>query len=366
MSGMWGKHISISIFGESHGTGIGIVLSGLPGGIKIDLEYIKREMKRRAPGQNKISTPRKEGDEFEILSGYFNERTTGSPLCAVIYNTNKISKDYDALKYLMRPGHGDYTGYIKYSGFNDHRGGGHFSGRITAPLVFAGALCKQILEKKEIFIGSHVLSIGHIKENHFDEIKIQGKDLQNLSSKEFPVIEDKVGEEMKKEILKVKEEFDSIGGIIETAIINMDVGIGDPFFDSIESKLSHIVFSIPGVKGIEFGAGFEISKMKGSKANDEFYIENEKIKTYSNNHGGILGGISSGMPIIFRTAFKPTSSIGKGQKTIDINNNENTTLNIQGRHDPCIVPRALPVVDAVAAIAILDMIIEKDGTKWMI
>ena len=366
MSGNWGKNIRISIFGESHGKGIGVVLDGIPAGIKLDLNYINEEMRKRAPGKNEYSTQRNEKDEFEIISGFFNEKTTGTPICAIINNTNTISKDYEKTKNIMRPGHADYTGYVKYGGCNDYRGGGHFSGRLTAPLVLAGAICKQILEKRNIFIGSHILSIGKSKEENFDYVNLNKTTLDSLSNKKFPTLSLEKETEMKNEILKAKNELNSVGGVIETGIINMEVGYGDPFFDSIESKISQIIFSIPGVKGIEFGAGFEISGMLGSESNDEYYYENNKVKAYSNNNGGILGGISNGMPIIFKSAFKPTPSIALEQRSVDISNNENTLINIHGRHDPCIVLRAIPVVNCATAIAILDTVIETYGVKWMV
>ncbi|QZY53641.1 chorismate synthase [Crassaminicella profunda] len=366
MSNLWGNNIKVSIFGESHGKGIGVVIDGLKGGITLDLEEINREMQRRAPGKSKLATSRKEKDQFDILSGYFNNKTTGTPLCAVIYNTNQRSKDYEKTKAMIRPGHADYTGYVKYFGANDYRGGGHFSGRITAPLVFAGSVAKQILGKKDIFIGSHIKSIGSIVEEGFDSVNIKGELLKKLTHKEFPVIDDEKGSIMKEAILKAKSKEDSIGGIIETAIINFPVGVGSPFFDSIESKVSHMLFSIPGVKGVEFGEGFSITSMKGSYANDEYFIEEDKIKTFTNHNGGILGGISNGMPIIFKAALKPTPSIGKMQRSVHIEKRENINMKIEGRHDPCIVPRAVPVVEAAAAIALLDLLMEKDGIGWMI
>lgn len=361
MSGMWGKNIKLSIFGESHGKAIGIVIDGLPPGIELDSEYINKEMKRRAPGRSKTVTSRKEKDSYEILSGYFNGRTTGTPLSAVIYNTSQRSRDYEAVKSIMRPGHADHTGYVRYSGFNDYRGGGHFSGRLTAPLVFAGAIAKQILSNKNIVIGSHIKSIGNIEDKAFNEINIERELLRKLTDKEFAVIDDKKGNEMKEYILKIKEEMDSVGGIIEAAVINLPKGIGEPFFDSVESKISHLLFSIPAVKGVEFGAGFDITKMKGSNSNDELYIKDKEISTFSNNNGGILGGITNGMPIIFRAAIKPTPSIGKLQKTIDIEKEINTEIKVQGRHDPCIVPRAVPVIEAVCGIALVDLMMEKGG-----
>ncbi|AJA49867.1 chorismate synthase [Clostridium pasteurianum DSM 525 = ATCC 6013] len=355
MSGVWGKNIKLSIFGESHGKAIGITIDGLVPGIKLDIDYIKGEMERRMPGKNKLSTARKETDQFEILSGYFNDRTTGTPLCATIRNSDQHSKDYSKLKNLMRPGHADYTGNIRYRGFNDYRGGGHFSGRITAPLVFAGAVAKQVLAEKGIVIGSHIKSISDVEDNSFDKVNVEESLLKSLLKEEFPTINKEKGIEMRKLIIDAKGELDSVGGIVETAILNLPVGIGSPFFYSVESHLSHMIFSIPAVKGIEFGEGFDISKLRGSKANDEYYMENDNVKTNTNNNGGILGGITNGMPLIFRTAFKPTASIARLQHTIDIERHENAELEITGRHDPCIVQRAVPVVEAAAAISILDL-----------
>lgn len=361
MSGIWGNKLRLSIFGESHGEGIGVVINGLPAGLEIDFELIDKEMKRRAPGRNKISSQRKEADSAQIISGYFNNKTTGTPLCAIIRNKDNRSQDYDKTKELLRPGHADYTGYIKYKGFNDYRGGGHFSGRLTAPLVFAGAIAKQILMQSNIVIGSHISSIGHIQDDFFDLVKVDAKTLNQLSKKDFPIVNDEKGEEMIELIEKVKLEGDSIGGTIETAILNLQAGLGEPFFDSVESKLSHLLFSIPGTKGIEFGRGFEIARLKGSQANDEYYIKGSEVKTYSNNNGGILGGITNGMPVIFRAAIKPTPSISLKQKTVDIKHMTDTKIEIEGRHDPCIVPRAVPVVEAVSALAVLDLLMEQGG-----
>ena len=356
MSGVWGNKIKYSIFGESHGKAIGITIDGLQSGIEIDLDEVNKEMRRRAPGRNKLSTARAEKDEFEILSGIFNGKTTGTPICAIIRNSDKHSKDYEKTKNLMRPGHADYTGFVKYDGFNDYRGGGHFSGRLTAPIVFAGAIAKQVLAKRNVLVGSHIKSIGNIEEKYFNPIDIKEDTLKALKNKEFATIDDSKGKLMQEEILKAKEDMNSVGGIIECAILNLPSGIGSPFFGSVESVLSSLVFSVPAVKGVEFGAGFNISKMRGNEANDEFYMDGENIKTYTNNNGGILGGITSGMPVIFRTAFKPTPSIAKEQRTINIETRENTTIKIEGRHDPCIVQRAIPVIEAVAAMGILELI----------
>ncbi|MDP4143515.1 MAG: chorismate synthase [Bacillota bacterium] len=355
MSGVWGNNIKLSIFGESHGRAVGITIDGLPAGIELDLEYIESEMRRRAPGRNALSTQRQEKDSFEILSGFFNGRTTGTPICAVIWNSDQHSKDYSELKDLMRPGHGDYTGKVKYKGFNDYRGGGHFSARVTAPFVFAGAIAKQILRDKGIVVGAHIKAVGNIQEENFDSVNLSEDLLKELVKKEFPVIDDNKGTEMQNLIIQAKDELDSVGGIVETAVLNLPVGIGSPFFDSVESCLAHLLFSIPAVKGVEFGAGFDISKMRGSEANDEYYMDGDRVKTYTNNNGGILGGITSGMPMIFRTAFKPTASIARPQRTINITEGKEAELEIKGRHDPCIVHRAVPVVEAAAALTILDL-----------
>ncbi|WP_053956570.1 chorismate synthase [Inediibacterium massiliense] len=358
MSSMWGKNIKISIFGESHGKAIGVVIDGIFPGISLDMKKIKEELQRRAPGKSDFSTPRQEKDEVEILSGYFNEKTTGTSICAIIYNKDQKSKDYEKTKSIMRPSHGDYTGYIKYKGFNDYRGGGHFSGRITASIVFAGAIAKQILNTKNIFIGSHIKGIGNVEDDSFDYVDISKDLLQKLAKESFPVLNDSKREDMKNLILNVKKESNSIGGIIETGIINVPTGIGSPFFDSIESKLSQLLFSIPGIKGVEFGEGFKMSLMTGENGNDEFYIKDEQVKTHTNHNGGILGGISSGMPIVFKVACKPTPSIGKIQRSINIETMKNSKIQIEGRHDPCIVPRVIPVVEAMAALAILDLMME--------
>lgn len=359
MSGVWGNNIRLAIFGESHGKAIGISIDGLPPGLSLDLDEINHEMQRRAPGRNNISTQRKEKDQFEILSGYFNGRTTGTPLMMIINNKDTRSRDYEKTRHMLRPGHGDYSGHVRYKGFNDYRGGGHFSGRLTAPIVFAGAVAKQLLKVHGITIGAHIYRIGDKMDTPFDMVSVNDSTLRALRDKEFAVIEEKNNPIMKDIILKAKEEQDSVGGIVETAIINIPAGLGRPFFDSVESKISSLAFSIPSVKGIEFGMGFDISKIKGSKANDSFCIADGDIKTRSNNNGGINGGITNGMPIIYRVAIKPTPSIAKAQTTVDIRDNKETTIEIEGRHDPCIVPRVVPVMEAIGSIAILDLMLEK-------
>ena len=354
MSGTWGRNIKYTIFGESHGEGIGIVIDNLPPGLELNTSKINSELQRRQPGTGSLITTRKEADEFEILSGIFNNRTTGTPLCSFIKNTGQHSKDYDMTKDLLRPSHADYTGYVKYKGFNDYRGGGHFSGRLTAAIVFAGAIAKQILSEHNISIISHIYKIGDLCDATLNSKNISIEDYSHLTSKGFPTIDNSIGIAMQQKVSEIKALGDSIGGIVETAVLNIPPGLGSPFFDSLESTISHLIFSIPGVKGIEFGDGFDLAEMRGSDANDQFYLEDSKIRTLTNHNGGILGGISTGMPIIFKTAFKPTPSISLEQNTVNTKQMQNTTLKINGRHDPCIVPRALPVVEAATAMAILD------------
>ena len=356
MSGMWGNKFKVSIFGESHGVGIGITIDGLPSGFEINMEEVLKEMARRAPGKSKLSTARKETDMPEILSGFFEGKTTGTPLCAIIRNSDQHSRDYGKLKDLMRPGHADYPGFIKYKGFNDYRGGGHFSGRITAPLVFAGAVCKQILESKGIKIGAHVSSIGKVKDKSFFDVELTNELLDTIKVNELPLLATEKEEEMRNTILEARKEQDSVGGTIECAVLGIDAGIGDPFFDSVESTLAHLMFSVPAVKGIEFGKGFSMSEHRGSECNDEYYYDGDKVKTYTNNNGGITGGITNGMPILFKVGIKPTPSISKNQKTIDVNEHKDAELVIEGRHDPCIVQRAVPVIEAVTAIGLMELI----------
>ncbi len=362
MSSMWGNKLKLSIFGESHGEGIGVVIDNIPTGIKIDMDYIEKQMARRAPGKSELATKRKESDSVKILSGVFNGYTTGAPLCAVIYNEDKQSKDYSQLKDIMRPGHSDYPSFVKYEGFNDYRGGGRFSGRITAPLLFAGALAMNILERyRNIFVASHIKSIYNVEGEGIELKNYEAAHFNYLKDMEFPVLSEEAGKLMKAEILKAKEDGDSVGGTVETIITNIPAGYGEPFFDSVESKLSQMIFSIPAVKGIEFGAGFNIAKMPGSSANDSYFMDDGKISARTNNNGGILGGITNGMPVLFRTAIKPTPSISLPQHTVNAALMGNSLLEIKGRHDPCIVPRALPVIEGASALVMLDLILEKDG-----
>ncbi len=348
----WGNKLKISIFGESHGEAIGVVLDGILPGLRLDTDAINHEMERRAPGKDKLSTPRKEADRVEILSGVVDGVTCGTPICGIIRNTNTRSRDYTP--NLLRPGHADFTGFQKYGESHDYRGGGHFSGRITAPLVFAGAIAKQILQQDGIHIGSHIKSIHSISEKSFLDIDLSNELFEEISKKAFPVVSDDIGEKMQNFILSAAAEKDSVGGIIECAVTGIKPGIGSPFFASIESLISSMMFSIPAVKGVEFGKGFDLAEMMGSEANDPFETDGEKICTTTNNNGGINGGITNGMPIIFSVAIKPTPSIAKPQKTVDIGKMENTTIEINGRHDPCIVQRAAVVVECATALAILE------------
>lgn len=351
MSNIWGNNFKISIFGESHSTAMGVVIDGIPAGTKLDFDKINFELQRRSPGKNNLSTPRNESDAFEILSGYFNNYTTGTPFSAIIKNTDVRSADYDNIKYRVRPSHADYSGSVKYNGFNDYRGGGHFSGRITALLVFAGAVAKQILENKGINIKAHIRSIKDI--NDVSYLNTSSDEIDSF----FPVINNEIKAVMIKTITDASANGDSVGGSVECKIDGVNAGLGDPFFDSVESRLSQLLFSIPGVKGVEFGLGAEISRGFGSQMNDEFYNDNGTVKTKTNNAGGINGGITNGMPIIFTAYMRPTPSISKEQNTVDLNSKNNTKLVISGRHDPCIVLRAVPVIEACAALCMADFIL---------
>ncbi|MEL3957484.1 chorismate synthase [Caldifermentibacillus hisashii] len=355
MSGIMGNKLKLSIFGESHGPAIGITIDGLPPGVAIDMDKVLAEMDRRKPGKSLLSTTRKENDTPEIISGFFNGYTTGAPLTAIIRNSDQRSKVYEDIKNLMRPGHADYPAFVKYGGFHDYRGGGHFSGRITAPLVFAGAIAKQILAEKGILVGAHVKSIRHIHDKSFQDVEVNQALFDELKKQELPLIDGEKRTEIEEVILQARKDMDSVGGTIECTVVGIPAGIGDPFFNSVESVLAHLIFSVPAVKGIEFGKGFEMTKLRGSETNDAYYYEGDEVKTYTNNNGGITGGITNGMPVLFTVAIKPTSSIAKKQQTINIAEHKNTDLVVKGRHDPCIVPRAIPVIEAVTALGILDL-----------
>ena len=331
-----GNSLTVTLFGESHGKAIGAVLDGMPSGIKVDEEYIASQLTRRRP-KDALSTSRQEKDEFSILSGVFEGRTTGTPICITIPNADTHSSDYGEMQYKMRPSHADYTANCRYNGFQDYRGGGHFSGRITAALVAAGALIIPTLNKKGIYVSTNILSVAG----------------------------ETVEEKRNEKILAAKSEGDSVGGVLETAITGVPAGVGEPWFDTVEGMLSHAIFSIPAVKGIEFGLGFNFADKKGSEANDQMYVDGDSVKCYTNNNGGVMGGITNGMPIVFRTVIKPTPTISKEQKTVDISTMSDTTLAARGRHDPCIVHRAAVVVESVAALVIADMLASKFGTDWL-
>lgn len=358
MSSTYGKNLKLSIFGQSHGAAIGMTLDGIPAGLPVDLKQLQEFLNRRAPGQNDWSTPRKEADRPEFLAGIIDGYTCGAPLAAVIQNTNTRSGDYQHLKDIPRPGHADYTAQIKYGGFQDAAGGGHFSGRLTAPLCIAGGLCKQWLEELGVHIGAHILAIDECGDLYFDPMD---PELESIG-KEFPVLDEEAGQAMREFIAQARDAGDSVGGIIECAITGLPAGIGEPMFDGVESRIAQIVYGIPAVKGVEFGIGFDCACVPGSQCNDNFAVIDGKIVTETNNAGGILGGITNGMPIIFTTAIKATPSIACMQESVNLNTMETVPLEVKGRHDPCIVPRAVPVVEAAAAIAIYDLILGNTQT----
>jgi chorismate synthase len=344
-----GLALRLSIFGQSHSEAIGMTIDGLPAGLAIDMEKLQAFLNRRAPGQNDWSTPRKEEDRPEFLCGLKDGCTCGAPLTAIIHNNNTRPKDYSQLKITPRPGHADFTAERKYRGFQDYSGGGHFSGRLTAPLCIAGGVLKQMLESKGITVDARIAAIAGI----LDESPFTA----SVADKRFPVVDDAVGEEMRRAIQLARAEGDSVGGVIECVVRGLPAGIGEPMFDGLENQLARVVFAVPAVKGIEFGAGFSAAAMRGSEHNDPFFIQDGKLATRGNNAGGILGGISDGMPLVFRAAIKPTPSIARSQESVNLNTMEPETLSISGRHDPCIVPRAVPVMEAAAALAIFDLIL---------
>ncbi|XFA98397.1 chorismate synthase [Candidatus Izemoplasma sp. B36] len=353
-----GNNIKITFFGESHGPFIGIVIDNLPAGLKIDEDLLRNNLQKRRPAK-KINTNRIETDEYQFVSGYYNGFTTGAALTVLIPNKNTISKDYKTFNNIPRPSHADYPAYVKYKGFNDTRGGGFFSGRLTTLWIIIGSISEQILKKYNIYIGSHIYSLKNIKDDSFDFISNDVKQLKELNAQSFPLLNHDKKEAMFSLIKSVKEAKNSIGGIVESKIVNIPVGLGEPYFLSIESYISNLLFSVPGVKGVEFGKGFDITANYGSEMNDSYHIENNKIKTTSNNNGGILGGLSTGMPIIIKTAFKPTSSIGIKQNSVDLKNNKNTTIEISGRHDPQYVSRTPIVVNSILSFVILDFLMFK-------
>ncbi len=357
----FGSSVAVTIFGESHGNMIGAVLDGLASGLEVDENFIASQMElRKSVGS--LSTARREADEVKIVSGVFNGKTTGTPITLIIENKDTRSRDYGELAYKARPGHADYTAQMKYHGFQDFRGGGHFSGRITAGLVASGAIAINALRKKGIYIGTHILSCAGVRDRDFENLT---EDINTLNSLDFAVLDESSKVAMTEKIENVKRNGDSVGGRLETAVIGFPAGVGEPWFDTIEGVLAHILFSVPAVKGVEFGDGFELAEKYGSTANDSYYSDNGKVYTKTNHNGGILGGITNGMPIVFRTAVKPTPSIYKEQDTIDLNTMQETKLQIKGRHDPAIIHRARVVIDSVTALVLCDQLALRYGTDWI-
>ena len=348
-SSFTGQRLRLSIFGQSHSEAIGMTLDGLPAGIPVDLDALQGFLNRRAPGRNDWSTPRREEDRPEFLCGLKDGHTCGAPLTAIIHNNNTRPKDYSQLKITPRPGHADYTAEIKYRGYQDFSGGGHFSGRLTAPLCVAGGILKQVLQMRGVTVDARIKAIAGIADN--------SPFAASVAEKEFPVVDDMIGAQMREAIAKARAEGDSVGGVIECVVRGLPAGIGEPMFDGLENQIARAVFAVPAVKGIEFGAGFEAAALRGSENNDAFCVRDGKIETVTNHAGGILGGISNGMPVVFRVAVKPTPSIAKEQQSVNLNSMERSALRIEGRHDPCIVPRAVPVIEAAAAIAITDLLL---------
>lgn len=353
MSSTFGENLKLSIFGQSHGAGIGMTLDGIPAGLCVDFDALQTFLNRRAPGQNDWSTPRKEEDRPEFLSGIVDGFTCGAPIAALIRNHNTRSGDYANLKDCPRPGHADYTAQVKYGGFQDAAGGGHFSGRLTAPLCIAGGLCKQWLQEMGIRIGAHIECIAGINDDFFDRMKPQ---LDQIDLR-FPILNPSKGERMQRAIAKARTDGDSVGGAITCAVTGLPAGIGEPMFGGVESHIAQIVYGIPAVKALSFGIGSAAANIRGSENNDDFQIVAGQVQTVTNNCGGILGGITNGMPLLFSVTFKPTPSISQLQQSISLSAMKTTQLQVKGRHDPCIVPRAVPVVEAAAAIAIFDLIL---------
>ena len=357
MSSEFGNILRVSVFGQSHGKAIGVVVDGLPAGEAIDLEELQRFLDRRRPGTGPLSTARKETDVPEFLSGLEGGKTCGAPLCAVIKNADQHSKDYGELADKPRPGHADFTAWAKWGGHADMRGGGHFSGRLTAPLCVAGGIAKQILARRGIFVGAHLASVAGICDRPFPLYPTAAL-FSEIAAKPFPVLDEAAGERMRAAILEAKNDLDSVGGVIECAAAGLPPGLGEPMFGGVENRLAAALFGIPAVKGVEFGEGFRAAELRGSENNDPFTVEDGEIRAETNRAGGILGGITTGMPLVLRAAVKPTPSIGKAQKTVRLSRMEAAELAVHGRHDPCVAHRAVPVVEAVTAAVLLDMLLE--------
>ena len=358
MSSTYGEHLKLSIFGQSHGAAIGMTMDGIPAGLPVDEDVLQAFLNRRAPGQNDWSTPRKEEDRPELLSGVLNGFTCGAPIAAMIRNKNTRSGDYANLMDCPRPGHADYTAQIKYGGYQDVSGGGHFSGRLTAPLCIAGGLCKQWLEEYGIRVGAHIAAIAGVQDAAFDPMHPQ----LDAVGTDFPVLNAEAGAKMREAVSAARMDLDSVGGVIECAVTGLPAGLGEPMFGGVESRIAQIVYGVPAVKSVEFGIGAEAANLRGSQCNDAFTVANGNISTLTNNAGGILGGITNGMPIVFRAAIKPTPSISRPQQSVSLSGGKEQELVVKGRHDPCIVPRAVPVMEAAAAIAMFDMILGNTQT----
>lgn len=358
---VYGNSITVTLFGESHGAQIGAVIDGLAPGVEVDVEFMRKQLELRKP-HGKISTQRVEADEPHIVSGVFEGRATGTPICILFENNNTKSKDYSKTKNLMRPGHADFTAIEKYHGFADYRGGGHFSGRITTPIVGAGSILIKALQKKGIYIGSHIRKCGTIEDKPFTDYEAEIPKVNDLI---FPVLDGEAAEKMHAYMEAAAEEGDSVGGILETVVTGIPAGVGEPWFDTVESMLAHGLFSVPAVKGVEFGEGFGFAEMKGSQANDAFEMQDGKVVTKTNHNGGINGGITNGMPIRFQTVIKPTPSIYKAQETVNMATMENQVMQIEGRHDPAIIHRARVVVDSMTAIVLADLLALRYGTDWL-
>lgn len=358
MSSYLGKNLHVSIFGQSHSAAIGVSVDGLPAGEKIDLEQLQAFLNRRAPGRDATATPRKEADAPRILCGLVEDVTCGAPLCAIIENTNTRSRDYEKLKDVPRPGHADYTAQIRYGGFQDVRGGGHFSGRLTAPLCIAGGIAIQILKRRGIEIAAHIQKVGPAADRPFDPMGESSETLDALRKAPFPVLDPEAEQAMRDVIMSAKGQQDSIGGVVECIVTGLPAGLGDPMFGGMEGRLAQVLFGIPAVKGVEFGAGFAVADLLGSQNNDPFEVKDGAVRARSNRAGGILGGITTGMPLVFRMAFKPTPSIAREQDSVSLSRGEGEKLSIVGRHDPCIVPRAVPVAEAAAALVLLDVLLD--------
>lgn len=363
MRGQFGQHLRLSIFGESHGPAIGMVIDGIPAGTVIDEEAIARDMARRAPGNDPTATARKEADRVRIVSGLFEGRATGTPLCGMIENTNTRSGDYAQLRTRMRPGHADYAGHVKYGGYNDPRGGGHFSARLTAALVFAGSIARQLLAARGIEVGAHIAEIGGIADAPLDPVNVSADTLRALRTLRFPLLDTAMEAPMREAVNAARMDCDSVGGIVECAAVGVPAGIGSPFFGSLESVVSQLLFAIPAVKAVEFGDGMALPRMRGSQSNDAMTMAGGRVRTTTNHNGGVTGGITNGMPVVLRVALKPTPSIAREQQTVNIQTGEDVSLSITGRHDPCVVPRAVVIVESALCIALCELMMDDAATR---